>query len=52
MEEELVRKSKKVSAGRFRERCVDTERINAVRVCRQALGNDISEGRMGVYHHL
>ena len=52
IEEELVTKSRKVSAGRFRERCVEIDRMNAVNVCRLAEGNDSSVGSIGEYHHL
>ena len=52
IDDEFVRKSRKVSAGRFRERWPETERRKATRVCRHVSGNAISAGRIGEYHHL
>jgi hypothetical protein len=52
MEDELVRKSRNVSAGRLRERWEEIDRMNAVKVCRQAAGKLFSFGRIGKYHHL
>ncbi len=52
IEVEFVRKSRNVSAGRFRERWEDTEMIKLLRVRRQLLGNLSSEGSIGPYHHL
>jgi hypothetical protein len=51
-DDERVVKSRKMSAGRLRERCADMERRKAVRVWRTALGNDSSAGKTGAYHHL
>jgi len=48
----LVRKLRKVSAGRFRARWDETVRRKPVRVCRHAKGKEFSEGRIGPYHHL
>jgi hypothetical protein len=51
-EDERVTKSTKLSAGRLRERWLDTERIRAVKVWRHASGKDSSKGSTGAYHHL
>ena len=51
-EDERVTKSTKLSAGRFRERWADTESKKAVNVCRHELGNEVSVGKIGEYHHL
>jgi hypothetical protein len=47
IEEEFVRKSRKVSAGLFLDKWMDTERTNFVRVWRAAAGNVWSFGSMG-----
>lgn len=52
MDDECVTKSRKVSAGLLRERCAEIDKVKAVNVCRQAVGNVNSEGRIGEYHHL
>lgn len=52
MDVEFVRKLRKESAGRLRDRCVDKASTNPVSVCRDAKGKAASSGRMGEYHHL
>lgn len=52
MEEELVIKSKRVSAGLLRERCDENGMMKDVSVSRQAIGNVVSFGISGEYHHL
>ena len=52
MEDELVKKSRKASAGRFLLRRLDTEVRKVVSVLRQAMGKNLSEGTIGEYHHL
>lgn len=52
MEDEFVRNSKKVSAARLRERCVDTEVIKLINVLRQERGNDLSNGKIDSYQQL
>jgi hypothetical protein len=44
-----VRISRKVSAARLRERCVDTEVIKLVNATRQEEGNVVSDGKIGSY---
>ena len=51
-EDERVTKSRKLSAGRFRERCAEMESMKAVKVWRHELGNESSKGSRGEYHHL
>ena len=52
IEEELVTKSRNVSAGRLRERFEENDRIKALKVWRQVDGKMRSEGINGEYHHL
>jgi hypothetical protein len=52
IDDEFVTKSRNVSAGLFRDRCDEMERMNAVKVWRAAEGNDSSVGSIGEYHHL
>jgi len=52
MDEELVIKSSKASAGLFRDKCDESGIINEVRVLRQTEGNAKSVGTRGEYHHL
>jgi hypothetical protein len=47
IEDEFVRKFKNVSAGRLRYKWFDMERRKATKVCREALGKDISSGMIG-----
>ncbi len=51
IEEELVRKSRKVSAGLFLDKFWEMESRNLVRVLRDAAGKEDSAGRIGEYHH-
>lgn len=51
-DDELVANSKKVSAGRLRERLSEREDMKLARVWRHAAGKARSVGRMGEYHHL
>lgn len=51
-DEDLVTNSTKVSAGRLRERCVETDIRKAINVWRHELGNSVSAGMIGLYHHL
>jgi hypothetical protein len=51
-EDERVTKSRKLSAGRFRERCADMESMKAVKVWWHEFGKVSSVGSRGEYHHL
>ena len=52
IEDEFVRKSRKVSAGRLRDRWDEIACRKPVSVRRQAKGNLFSSGSTGEYHHL
>lgn len=52
IDEEFVTKSRKASAGLFRERCEEIVRRKRANVCRQDEGNEISRGSRGEYHQL
>jgi len=52
MDEELVMKSTRVSAGRFLDRCAEKGTMKEVSVFRHADGKVTSVGTSGAYHHL
>ncbi len=52
IEEELVRKSRNVSAGLLWDRREENASRKPVKVCSHAVGKDSSVGSNGKYHHL
>lgn len=52
IDDALVTKWRKISAGLFRERWEEIEIIKRVRLERQDCGNVCSDDRIGPYHHL